>query len=122
MIEQNEIDTAKKWILQAIHDKEMAEVVLAAGAFDIAAFLAHQSVEKLLKGLLILKGKQIPRHHHLDILAEQVGVLEEIRDELGDILPDYQISRYPDITGDIPYLQYTHTISKEKVAHALCDL
>lgn len=118
MIEQNSIETAKKWILQAIHDKDMAKAVLSVEAYDTAAFLAHQSVEKLLKGLFILKGMKVPKHHHLDALADQLGLMDEIRDEIGDILSDYQISRYPDVSGEIPYLQYTREISDEKIAHA----
>jgi len=118
MIEQNSIETAKKWILQAIHDKNTAKAVLLVEAYDTAAFLAHQSVEKLLKGLFILKGMKVPKHHYLDTLADKLGVLEEIRDELGDILSDYQIFRYPDVSGDIPYLQYSLEISEEKIGHA----
>jgi len=61
---------------------------------------------------------KVPKHHHLDTLADQLGILEEIRDDLGEILSDYQISRYPDVSGDIPYLQYSLEISVEKIAHA----
>ncbi len=118
MIEQDSIETAKKWILQALHDKETAQAILQVEAYDTAAFLAHQSVEKLLKGIIILKGGQVPKHHHLDLLAQQLGVLDEIRDDLGEILSDYQISRYPDVSGDIPYLQYSLKISEEKITHA----
>lgn len=74
MVEQISADTAKKWILQAIHDKEAAKAVLQVEAFDTAAFLAHQSVEKLLKGLFILKGMKVPKHHHLDTLPDQLGI------------------------------------------------
>jgi HEPN domain-containing protein len=118
MIQKDAEASGKKWILQAIHDKKMAEAVMSVEAYDIAAFLVHQSVEKLLKGILIYQGKTLPKHHHLDQLAILLGILEEIREPLSDIIPDYQISRYPDVTGEIPYTQYNRAISEEKLLNA----
>ncbi len=75
-------------------------------------------MEKLLKGLLIIQGLKVPRHHHLDLLAEQLGVLTEIRENVGEILSDYQIARYPDVSGEVPFHQYTGKIAQDKFDHA----
>ncbi len=47
--------TARRWYRQAVHDLEMAEKNLRFGGYDVAAFLAHQAVEKLLKAGLIFE-------------------------------------------------------------------
>ena len=41
------------------------------GGFDVAEFLAHQSVETLFKGLLLFDDKKIPRTNHIDQLARE---------------------------------------------------
>jgi len=38
-------EIGKKWLKQSLHELEMAEKNIEIGGFDIAAFLAHQSVE-----------------------------------------------------------------------------
>ena len=67
--------TAKKWIKQALHDLEMAEKNISIEGFDVAAFLSHQAIEKLLKALLILKGEKIPRIHYIDELAGRLSCM-----------------------------------------------
>ena len=47
---------ARKWIKQALHDLEMADKNISIEGYDIAAFLSHQAVEKLFKGLNSTKG------------------------------------------------------------------
>ncbi len=42
-------EIALKWDKQALHDLQMAEKNISIKGYDIAAFLAHQSVEKLMK-------------------------------------------------------------------------
>jgi HEPN domain-containing protein len=56
--------TARIWILQALHDLEMAEKNLTISGFDVAAFLCHQAVENLLKALIAAKGEEIPKIHY----------------------------------------------------------
>ena len=64
-------ETARKWILQSLHDKKMAEMNYQHEGYDVAAFLSHQAVEKLFKGLFVIEGKKIPRTHHIDQLAKE---------------------------------------------------
>ena len=50
-------NTAIKWLKQALHDLDLAQKNLGIEGYDIAAFLSHQSVEKLLKALIISQGQ-----------------------------------------------------------------
>lgn len=52
---------ALKWLKQALHDLEMAEKNIGIGGYDVSAFLAHQSVEKLLKSVFAIKGRKVPK-------------------------------------------------------------
>jgi len=111
-------EIARKWYKQAVHDLEMAAKNLQIGGYDVAAFLSHQAVEKLLKAGLALQGREIPRSHYLDELAHELELPKELREEILDLTPDYTLSRYPDVTDLIPYEHYDQQIAKEKVATA----
>ena len=56
---------ALKWFKQAKHDLEMAEKIISIEGYDVSAFLAHQSIEKLFKAIFALKGRKIPKTHLL---------------------------------------------------------
>jgi HEPN domain-containing protein len=106
---------AIKWLKQALHDLEMAEKNISIGGYDVSAFLAHQSVEKLLKAILIIKGGRSPKSHYIDELAKELRLSKELIDASSDLSVDYTFSRYPDVTDSIPYEQYNEEIAKEKV-------
>jgi HEPN domain-containing protein len=112
-------DIAKKWYQQALHDLDIAEKNLDIEGYDIAAFLAHQSIEKLFKGILILEGKQAPKTHNLERLAELLNLPSSISDAVLDFIEDYILSRYPDASID---LQYDLEVSKSKVGNAQNNL
>jgi HEPN domain-containing protein len=86
-------ESATKWLMQAQHDLEMAEKNLGIKGYDVAAFLAHQSVEKLLKSILILEGKDVPKTHKLDRLSQLLTLPPELADEILDLTEDYTLSR-----------------------------
>jgi HEPN domain-containing protein len=109
---------AQKWLKQAIHDLEMAGRSIDIEGYDVAAFLAHQSVEKLLKALFAVAGRDIPRTHYIDELADQLGVPEEVKFHVQGLLADYMVARYPDVSDTVPYEQYTVAIAREKVGAA----
>jgi HEPN domain-containing protein len=111
-------EIARKWYKQAIHDLEMAERNIQIEGYDVAAFLAHQAVEKLLKCLLILEGKEVPQTHKLDRLINLLNLSSELSDKILDLTEDYTISRYPDVSLDVPYLQYNRAIAQRKVSIA----
>ncbi|MCK4249933.1 HEPN domain-containing protein [candidate division WOR-3 bacterium] len=111
-------DIARKWLKQALHDLEMAEKNIEIEGYDIAAFLAHQAVEKLLKAIFALEDKKIPRIHYIDELAQELKVADEVLTRIFELTADYTLARYPDVSEDVPYEQYDEAIAKEKVESA----
>lgn len=111
-------EIGKKWLKQSLHDLEMAEKNIEIGGFDIAAFLAHQSVEKLLKAIFAFQGRKIPKIHYIDELGQKLSISDEILDEIIDLTTDYMFARYPDMAEKVPYEQYDEKIAKNKVEKA----
>jgi HEPN domain-containing protein len=109
---------AQHWYQQAVHDLEMARRNLTVEGYDVAAFLAHQVVEKLLKAAFALEGRPVPRTHHLDEMASQLGLPDELQDALLDLISDYAVARYPDVAGTVPYMLYSAEIAAAKIAIA----
>jgi HEPN domain-containing protein len=105
----------QKWFKQALHDLDMAEKNIGIAGYDVAAFLAHQAVEKLLKGLHMLERAKIPKTHFIDELAEALNLPEEIFNHIYELTTDYTLSRYPDVSDSVPFEQYTKVIAEEKV-------
>jgi HEPN domain-containing protein len=97
------MEKALKWLKQALHDLDMAEKNIAIEGYDVAAFLAHQSVEKLLKVIFIIRGKKVPKSHYIDELARELGLGKEIIDYTFELTVDYTFSRYPDVAERVPY-------------------
>ena len=111
-------EMAQKWFRQAKHDLLMAEKNIAIEGYDVASFLAQQSVEKLLKSIFALEGKEIPRIHFIDDLSRQLGLPEEILDDVLDLTADHTLSRYPDVANHVPYEEYDEEIAQEKIDKA----
>ena len=109
---------ALKWLKQALHDLEMAEKNITIGGYDIAAFLAHQSIEKLLKAIFAIKGRKVPKTHYIDDLARELTLEKKLIDDISELTVDYTFSRYPDVAERVPYEEYTEQIAQEKVTIA----
>lgn len=109
---------AAKWLKQALHDLEMAGRNVGIGGYDTAAFLAHQSVEKLLKALLTAQGRAVPKMHFIDELAGQLDLPPEVQVHIDGLTADYMLSRYPDVSDLVPYEQYDEALANEKVRAA----
>jgi HEPN domain-containing protein len=107
--------TAHKWLKQALHDLDMAEKNIGIEGYDVAAFLSHQAVEKILKSLYVRDGRKIPKTHFIDELAEGLNLSEEILNHVYELTADYTLSRYPDVSDTVPFEQYTKAITQEKV-------
>jgi len=108
-------DIARKWYRQAVHDLEMAEKNIEIGGYDVSAFLSHQSIEKLLKAGLILEGKGVPKTHFIDELARELYLPDELQEKIMELTVDYTLSRYPDVSNEVPYEQYTRDIAAGKL-------
>ena len=106
---------ALKWIKQALHDLEMAEKNISIEGYDVSAFLAHQSVEKLLKAVFLIRGKKAPRSHYIDELARELKLTEELISFASELSADYTFTRYPDVIDSVPYEEYSEEIAQEKV-------
>lgn len=111
-------EIGKKWLKQALHDLEIAEKNIDIEGYDVAAFLAHQSVEKLLKSIFGFQGKKIPKIHYIDELGQKLGISDDILEDIFDLTSDYMFSRYPDMSDKVPYEQYNENIAKGKVEKA----
>ncbi len=104
-------ESARKWFLQALHDIELAEKNLKIKGYDVSAFLSHQAIEKLLKGIIILQKGKAPKTHYIDELANILNLPKKIRKKVLSLAGDYMIARYPDVTNTIPYEEYTYEIA-----------
>lgn len=109
---------ALKWLKQAFHDLEMAEKNITIGGYDIAAFLAHQAIEKLLKAIFAIQGRKIPKTHYIDDLARELKLKKELIDSIAELTVDDTFSRYPDVAERVPYEEYDEETAQDKVKNA----
>jgi HEPN domain-containing protein len=109
----------ERLLRQADRDFENASKNLGIEAYEVAAFLAQQAVEKYLKGAWVLAKKQpAPHTHALTELGDGLGVPSDLRRHLADLTPDYTISRYPDAANAVPYELYDAATARRKVENA----
>jgi len=85
----------KKWLEKAGKDLRTAKVNLENNEFEAAAFFAHQSAEKALKALFILKFKRLWKIHDLKQLADKVNASKKILEICDQLNPHYIQTRYP---------------------------
>lgn len=100
-------EEADNWWRQAKHDLETADFLLEGEKLDAAAFYFQQTVEKALKALYIATKKEAPEAtHSLTKLGRACGLPPEFSGFLRRLAAEYYVSRYPDATGDVPYMTY----------------
>jgi len=88
-----------EWLKQADYDIKSAEVMFGNKKYIYAVFLCHLAIEKALKGLYLLKLKEIPpRTHNLLFLIEKIKlkVPEELYDFIFTLSGISVTTRYPD--------------------------
>ncbi len=104
---------------QADRDLENARKNLTIQAYEVAAFLSQQAVEKYLKGAWVIAKKEpAPHTHALTELGDGLGVPADLRRHLADSTSDYTTSRYPDAANAVPYELYDETTARTKIQHA----
>ncbi len=109
----------ERLIKQAERDAENARKNIGIDAFEVAAFLAEQAVEKYLKAYWMLVKKEGPPFtHSLTELGDALGVPKELRRHLVSLTADYTTSRYPDAANGIPYEIYDRETAEAKVSSA----
>lgn len=110
---------AERLVKQAERDLVNARKNIGIEAYEVAAFMAEQAVEKHLKAAWIETRKTPPpRTHSLVELGDPLGVPEELRRNLVYLNADYTTARYPDAANGIPYEIYDRPTAEEKVAAA----
>ena len=91
---------SNNWFEFAKEDLIVAQASLEKGIYNQVCFHAHQGVEKMLKGYLAIKGKDIPKTHFISVLLKLCAELDLKFKEMTHIcikLDNYYIpTRYPD--------------------------
>lgn len=109
----------RNWWEQAKHDLQVAKFNFEGGNYDVAAFYCHQAVEKSLKALCILKNRESPgKTHSLIFLGKSCGIPEQYYPFLKRLTPEFVISRYPDVSGELPFNLYEREWIEEYIKKA----
>ena len=111
---------AERLMRQAERDLENARKTLEhIRAYELVAFLCHQSVEKFLKAYWIdARSEHAPRTHSLIELAVGLEVPEALVARLRTMNPDYTLSRDPVAANAVPYEAYDRAMAESRVAIA----
>ncbi len=109
----------ERLVRQARRDLETARKNVEIGAYEVAAFLAHQCVEKFLKAAWAVRhGTRPPATHYLKELGDGLDAPAEVRSKLLYLNPDDTVARYPDAANGVPYELYDEPTARAKVEAA----
>ncbi len=108
-------EEAKLLFEQAKHELEIAKHSFNGGFLDACVFYCQQTVEKFLKAYLLSKGKSPGNIHALLKLGKIAEIPTHFNNFLKNLSSEYYISRYPDVSGQVPYTLY----EKEEVEATL---
>lgn len=86
---------ARAWLERAEEDLDTARFNHGGGRFPIAAFLAQQAAEKVLKALLISRGQPLRKIHDLVVLGRALSAPRAVEDACDLLNPHYIEARYP---------------------------
>ena len=110
---------AERLLLQARRDLENARKNIGIAAYEVAAFLAHQAVEKYLEAAWIAeKRARPPATHYLRELGQGLRIPKRLLRNLSYLNPDYTVARYPDAANGVPYELYDEEIARAKLKAA----
>lgn len=87
---------SSEWRRRAADDLEAARLPHLGGLHALATFHAQQAAEKVLKGILIQRGRGLPRTHDLERLAAETKAPANIADAATFLTGFYVAGRYPD--------------------------
>jgi HEPN domain-containing protein len=112
-------EEARNWLLQSDAELHAAEGAVGYGSHYLAAFCAHQAIEKALKGHYIERMRDAPpRTHNLLDLASFLSPPEAVKALLRRLNPHYSVARYPDAANGVPAQLYDETTARELVTAA----
>ena len=91
---------AKYWLEMAEYDIKTAEAMLESKRYLYVGFMAHQTIEKIMKAYFVhVKNETAPFSHSLSFLAKQSGLYEKLSEEQMDFIdllePMNIEARYP---------------------------
>jgi len=90
---------AKVWFEFALYDLKTAQWETKGKIYTSACYACQQSAEKVLKALILSRGKLIPKVHSLDRLLSEIRKLkintEQIEEEAQELDKYYISTRYP---------------------------
>jgi HEPN domain-containing protein len=100
-----------RWLRQAAHDLDDAELVAGAGRYALACFLCHQAAEKAVTAYLLARGAEQVWGHALADLCEDAMALDPsfdfIKSVAGLLDKHYLGARYPSaLPGGVPAEAY----------------
>lgn len=99
---QNNAVNELGWIEQAKADLKSAENSFKSKDYYASVFWAQQSVEKVLKAVLIKKTKKLVKIHDLILLGKMAELPEELLNKIKFLSGVYTESRYDIIGEEIP--------------------
>jgi HEPN domain-containing protein len=109
----------ERLVLQARRDLENARKNIGIEAYEVAAFLSHQGVEKYLKAAWIQKKRaRPPATHYLRELGQGLKIPKRLAANLRYLNADYTVARYPDAANGVPYELYDEPTARAKVKAA----
>lgn len=117
------LQEAHRWLAQARHDADAADLNAREGYAAVACFLAQQAAEKGLKAYLYAQGERLVTGRATYLLLRQCQQYDASFEALGDVcrrLDQYYIpTRYPNgLPGGIPHEVYTHDQARDAIAGA----
>lgn len=122
-------DAARQWTMKAESDWTAVEILRGNDQCpaDIVCFHCQQYVEKMMKGLLTLKGIEAPRTHDLrrliQISAEFAPDLIALADRADELSAHGVQSRYPDDWHEISQTEMCEMIElAERFAEILAPV
>lgn len=93
--EKNWPTSVKIWLERVDYDLETARAMYKAGRYLYVVFMCQQAIEKNIKAMLAMQGKEIRPIHNLSKLAEDASVLQELDKETQifiDMLSHYYLN------------------------------
>lgn len=109
--------TVSYWLEGAKYDLGVADAMFKTKKYPYALFMAHLSLEKLLKAVIVKHTKNhAPFSHSLPYLAEKTGIKipEEILIKLREFMEFHFEARYPDVNKTF-YKKCTKTFTSQKL-------
>jgi HEPN domain-containing protein len=119
-MKEKEIEKIKYWTEIAEYDLITAKAMLETKRFLYVGFMCHQTIEKILKAMHVLKfpTETPPYTHDLLKLAKLTCIYEQMNEEQKNVIRTLQPlnieSRYPSYKDDI-----FSSLSKERCAFIL---